>query len=386
MFLAGCSKEVVHDSHNPNEEPWVSDLSLPVPIEIGSSGFQFETKAEMIEDETSLQNAPLWLFAIDKNSDVVPTATADNSVLIANEEARFNGTKIVFGDGTSTKTWYYPYASSYNYSFYAYHVGEATPTVMKSGTYGSLYTKIDLNTMQSDILWAKAEVEEPYTDGDNSLDGYNAKYMRAIAKDSNKEAYMPELKFKHLTTALTFKFQTIASEGNTAADEQLNKVKIESLELSNVQSQLVLWIADPAGATTEMEGKLTVANGQDSSFPVRMDCTNIEMEAVGKETTLGTLFVKADEHQEIKVKMKVSIPKTSNAEDFYTVDVDMGLKNNEDDGFFKVGSQYSYLIQMKSLEEITITASVDQWGDGDEGTDSYVEGTKPSEDGSLVIE
>ena len=375
-MMASCSKDTPVD---PNQEPWVSDLSLPVPIELGSSGFQFETKAEMITND-NLQNYPLRLFAVDKDSKFSLTQTESKTTLFANELAYYDkdAAKIVFGDKGDSKVWYYPYASSSNYSFYAYHVdsGASEPVVEKPQTStDALFTLIDLNGQQSDILWAKAEAT-PY----GSIKGFNAKYMRAIASAQDKDSYMPSLNFQHVTTAIKFEFKIEEESGNDQEEYQYDGVKVESLTLKNIPRYVNLWIADKD--YPEREGTLTKSGRYADMPPVEMDCSDVTMGAVGEITELGTLFVMVPEDIEaIVVDMIITVPLSNDTTD--QVPATLNLKSA--DGF-KPGSRYSYQITMKSPQDIRIKASVNPWTDGDEGTGSYVEGTTPNENGSLTIE
>lgn len=382
--MAGCSKEVVRDSHNPNEEPWVSDLSLPVPIEFGSSGFQFETKASMIKT-SNLDSVPLRLFAIDTAKGLSATATADRHVLFANELARYDSQleKIVFDGG---KTWYYPYASSHNYSFYAYHVGMDNPVVTKGNSRDGLYVKVNLNECQSDILWAEAKAT-PYGDGEDAVHGFNAKYMRAISPDPEMDKYLPHLHFYHLTTAMTFNFKVLPKDAdNSQANELLKNVKIESLQLSNIPALLNLWLVDNTEGEDNLKGKLMTQSGQENSFPVRMNCDTIKMANVGEVSKLGTLFVMVpDKVTTIEVDMVISVPLSSDS-DVQTVPVKLKLTSADN---FERGKEYSYTIEMRSLEEISFKVSVEEWNNGDEGSDEdqeiIVDGIE-SEEGGLIIE
>lgn len=374
ILMAGCSKEVPRD---PNEEPWVSDLSLPVPIEIGSSGFQFETKADMIENVQDLTNYPLRLFAVDKGSSLSAEQTASRSTLFANELAYYSveSQRIIFGEKGSDQVWYYPYASSANYTFYAYHVesGDSAPLVEKpQSSDNALFTLVDLNEQQSDILWAKAEATE-YDD----LDGFNAKYMRAIASASNKAELMPTLDFKHVTTAVTFSFKIEKDSAEDQEAYQYDGVKVNSLTLTNIPRYVNFWIADE---TSGREGTLT-QSGRKAFEPVVLDCADITMNSVGETTTLGTLFIMVPSDAEaIVAEMKISVPLSNDTID--EVPATLNLKNSNG---FRPGYKYSYDITMKSPQMITIKATVNPWNEDAEGKDqSYVEGG--TEDEGLTIE
>lgn len=381
MIIAGCSKEVPHD---PNMESWVNDLSLPVPIEIGSSGFQFETKADMIDKVEDLANYPLRLFAVDKNSSLSVEQTASKSTLFANELAYYSveSERIVFGEKGSDQVWYYPYASSANYTFYAYHVesGDSAPLVEKpQSSDEALFTLVDLNEQQSDILWAESVADIFYPSGEdngNGLDGFNAKYMRAIASSSDKDKYMPCLNFRHVTTAVTFNFKIEKESAEDQDQYQYEGVKVNSLTLTNIPRYVNFWIADN---TSNRKGTLTVS-GRKPFEPVVLNCENVEMEDVGNLTNLGTLFIMVPpDEQAIVAEMKISVPLSNDTID--EVPATLNLKNSNG---FKPGFKYSYDITMKSPKLITIKATVNPWNEDTEGTDQSYVGDAVG--GGLIIE
>lgn len=375
-LVASCSKE--SKPHDPNEEPWVSDLNLPVPIEFGKSGFQFETKADMITQE-NFDKAPLRIFAVDLNDKggLSPNPTGDKRVLFANEKAAYDASSktIVFDGG---KTWYYPYGSTHNYSFFAYHLGDYEPTISLASSTGDLYASIDLNKNQSDILLAQS-IAEDY----NGLKGYNAKYIRAIKTAKVESEYSPKLEFKHLTTALTFKFKIDPNDTETT-EEKFVGVKVTELSLTNVPSIVNLWITDKTGVRPQLEDRLlTPTDGSPNG--VNMNCDQIEAIPVNKEVTLGTLFVLIPKDRaEVEVAMKVSVPLSSGSE---TDEVPVKMKLRRDGDSFVAGRKYEYLITMKSPVDISIQAVLNDWENADiEKDDSFVVDQDGNNTGGLIIE
>lgn len=366
--MAGCSKDTPVD---PNLEPWVSDLNLPVPVELGANGFQFETKAEKV-DNNNLDKATLRLFAIDKSS-LGDTVIKDKSILFLSENAKYNKTDgtLQFDEG---KVWYYPYASANNYTFYAYYAGEKELQLRTAEGVG-LCVQLDLNENQSDILWAKAQAEV-YA----GMDGFNAKYIRKVTADNQKETYYPKLEFQHLTTALTFQFQTEAA-GNETAGEQLKHVKIDSLKITNLPRKVNLWI------TGDRQGTLKEV-AKDKQLGVEMDCGDgISPGEIGT-STLGTMFVFVPEDtKSIMAQMWVSVPESyiDGEYQYSTIQVDMDLKA-KDKASFLTGHEYTYTIIMKPSYEIEIKATVKDWQQGDAGEDSSASIDGSSTGGGLVIE
>ena len=140
------------------------------------------------------------------------------------------------------------------------------------------------------------------------------------------------------------------------------------------------------GIEDNLKGKLMTQSGQENSFPVRMNCDTIKMANVGEVSKLGTLFVMVpDKVTTIEVDMVISVPLSSDS-DVQTVPVKLKLTSADN---FERGKEYSYTIEMRSLEEIYIKASVEEWNNGDEGSDEdqkiIVDGIE-SEEGGLTIE
>ena len=386
ILMAGCSKD---NPREPEKEPWVNDLSLPVPIELGVSSFNFttRTKADML-DESNVHTADFWVYAVDTTYRL--SVGENETTLMANEKANLVEGKMKFaGD----KTWYYPYASAYNYTFYAYHVGvkPGTSEPPIQFTDEALLVKLNLNDIQSDVLWARS-VAKDITNGGTHLKGFNARYIRkakqlyAAAADNYKDHYaknFPKLEFQHLTTALEFNF-LVSPDADHQVD--LNKVKVTKLELSNMPSDVVLCVASRNPSRKAGEIVVSTYGGHP---PVSMNCDTLVMEAVGNTTKLGTLFVHvpADSTQ-VLVDMAVQVPRTSDVNDTYEVPVKLTL--GEPEGGFKPGYKYSYTIQMNTITTIEINGSVKAFEPGETGSNTVVTpgGTTTNDpgDNTLIID
>lgn len=362
ILVASCSKNV---PINPNEEPWVHDLSLPVPVEIGTSNFQFETKAGKIDND-NIDQVSLRLFAIDKNSPLSTEANGE-SILFANELAKYDSAKhkIMFGEN-GTKVWYYPYGSTYHYSFYAYHTGVSDPVVSKNGDGTAFFTPINLNETQADILYAKEEVKPL----EGEPDGFNAKYMRWIrTENKSEEEYAPKLEFKHLTTALTFKFKTDTEGADENAKEMMSGVKVNQINLTNLPYLLTLWIADKS--QPQREGTLVISHTEGRKNSVIQNFSDKTID-IDQENELGTMFVMVpSDVKTIVAEMTVTVPINNEGGE---KEVPVTLNLTSANGKFEVAKEYTYLITMKSLEEMKIKVEVVGWEPGEVGSDSQVVG------------
>ncbi|MBR2856786.1 MAG: fimbrillin family protein [Bacteroidales bacterium] len=229
IFMAGCSK---HNPQQPDPDAWVTDLSLPVPIQFGSPSI-IETKAGF-ESLSDLENTTFAVFGLPKAD---PTGTA----LLLNEPATLESGYLALSKGTK----YYPRESDENYSFYAY-----APQAASGGTSPT----IQIGTQ--DYVWAQT-VAEPVNDAEgNEVDGYNAKYMRTIRQMGVAMTHSPNFAFKHVTSGLKIMAVANITGQDTSSDTDFKDIKITDVLLTN------MYRAGTLDVTTGEVSGLTNKGGQ----------------------------------------------------------------------------------------------------------------------------
>ena len=193
MIMAGCSKKNLQVT--PDEDAWVDDLSLPVPIQFGSSSF-LETKAEGIESVDDLAGKVLGIYGLAKNGSDWTNGSED--ALLYNAKASVTGSQVnLEGDKK-----YYPRESDKNFSFYGVYPRFTGAAMDADGLYVNIGKDSGDNVVHgllgsTDIIWSMSEATP---EGD--VDGYNAKYMRAIRKAGTYDAKSPSFLFGHVTAGL----------------------------------------------------------------------------------------------------------------------------------------------------------------------------------------
>ena len=224
--MASCSK---HAQPEPEFEPWVKDLSLPVPIQFGTPNLVSpDTKAAPITGVDDLVGKRIGVFAIDKSSSA--DWTQSESILMNNVIASSDGSKITFSPAQ-----YYPVKSDKNFTFYGYYVYSAAvgnesdfepdPKADNDGYY------VTLPMGNIDYLWAKSEASTYTNSTGESFDGFNAKYIREITKggDDALKKYMPKFEFKHITAGVDIKVQADPQEaGQDFSDIQICSVCVDT--------------------------------------------------------------------------------------------------------------------------------------------------------------
>ena len=250
-------------------EAWVTDESLPVPIEFGVGDLcRIETKAEgnvtTMEDET-------FAFVATDNFASVTSATAlydadsryavggDEHLLMNGAHAKSVSDAVVFlSSSSSAVTRYYPMPGGaapthLNYSFYAYRTTkDGTEPALTMGGGGSLTTTIDfeLNPANNnvDVLWAKSQATAR-TYSAVTYNGFNAEYIRQLKSHSEYETYKPSLNFSHSASWIRFiiKAETAEAEtsfGKVVGDGDTQNLTISDIYISNVRTDVRFDVSD----------------------------------------------------------------------------------------------------------------------------------------------
>lgn len=333
-LLCACTKNAGPDA--AQLPAWVEDETLPVPIEFGPG---IATKAAI----EALPGAPLGIYGVD----------VEDGTLLLNHLAECKGSesilKFVDEVGGEEKVQCYPLGVNNNFTFFGYHVG----TEDIEGEYeqiGGAFIK-EFPVGDADVLWAKSEATPVQKEG-VTYNGFNARYSRVIRTLENPSFYYPALNFEHACTALHFYVKAFDQDAaDSFADGQ---VRITGISLTNVPVDAKLIICDKQDlareGTLEQVGPLGTL-------------TRSGLEAVptlaGAEVGEG-FFLLPGAYRDTKLSFEletdpIGMPKT------YTVGT---LPLPAGQTSFEKGKSYSYVIVIKSFDDIIIKASVAPWEGG----------------------
>ena len=376
-LAVGCSKELP----TVNENAWIYDESLPVPIQFGSLSTGMVTKAAVTEENIS-GNA-IGVFAWDEQKAM---ETSAKSIFPANgyKRAEVLSTdnedyRLAFKEsGSDEKKVYYPMSSEYNYSFYAYHTG----TEDIAGVYDEdgYLVNIPFNEPFNDILWGKcAEKDLPYDDkedgylphlthNDRVIKGFNSRFSRKAAQQGvvEKEKYYPSIELNHICTA--FRFYAKADYGMT--EDQFNllnrEMKIVSLTIEDVPVSADLVVAS---TSTDNEGNfINAATGdvQISFEPApALNETGLTVlnnapseEVIPASTLLSPtdgdrFFLPPGDYSGKKFVVGCTLSDSP-----CTLEFPLTFNGSS---VFEAGKCYSFVVIFKALEEVYLKASLSQW-------------------------
>lgn len=361
ILVAGCSK---HAQPEPEFEPWVNDLSLPVPIQFGTTGFE-GTKAAPVDVVDNLAGRELGVFGI--NRDEASDWTLSANRLLTNEKATYDNGLIKFEN-----TRYYPPKSELNYTFYGYYVrSESTsttpgdndpqPTVEADAYY------FPVQFGNTDYLWAKSKANKY-----EGLDGFNAKYIRKIYTMGVSDQYMPKFNFKHVTAGVQIWAKgdddgiTDGGAGEQDKDEYYADIQVCSVVVVNAVTSANLCIAHKTAAANE--GKFFSASDRKDIKMTTLTSAGEEVDDLTQgdscnPTVAGTrlgndLFLYPGENYQINVYYTTAASSTTPA--MYTI-------NTNIEGGLKAGTKYKYTLVFHKTRAIEISVTLNEWTMNDQG-------------------
>lgn len=345
-FLASCSNQentqLVSEEDN---EAWVYDESLPVPVTFAEPEVSIESKA-LIDGQLTGTVLPegldIGVFALATGDGAKGWGADAEGTLI-------NNRRVVTGTGgsiTFDPVVYYPMTSDQTFSFFGYYPYTNGNVALSA----NCEVTLDV-TGFTDILWGKAYAT-PLQDG---LNGYNAAYVRRLKQAVGGEDRMPKLAFKHVLTAL--KFQAQLEDVGLTSDE----VKVSRLRLVNATNKILMRIAkseeDVAGY---LEPEL-VSQGKG----------DIWIRQVASASGSGSLNqVLSSDPVDLGAPVLV-VPGQN-----YTVEIDIVIGGNtttlqcpvervNKEQPFMAGYEYTLLVKVKSPVEVEIVeTSLEEWKPG----------------------
>lgn len=345
-FLASCSNQentqLVSEEDN---EAWVYDESLPVPVTFAEPEVSIESKALIsgqIKGATLPEGLDIGVFALATGEGAQSWGTDAEGTLI-------NNRRVVTGTGgsiTFDPVVYYPMTSDQAFSFFGYY-----PYNNDVALSTNCEVSLDVNGY-TDILWGKAYASTIQTNPPTL--GFNAAYVR-WAKKNGREDLLPEMQFKHVLTAL--KFQAQLEDADLSSDE----VKVSRLKLVNATNKILMRIAkseeDVAGY---LEPEL-VSQGKG----------DIWIRQVASASGSGSLNQVLNSDP-VDLGAPVLVVPGQN----YTVEIDVVIGGNtttlqcpveraNKEQPFMAGYEYTLLVKVKSPVEVEIVeTSLEEWKPG----------------------
>ena len=363
--MASCSK---HAQPEPEFEPWVNDLSLPVPIQFGTTGFE-GTKAAPVDNVDDLAGREIGVFGINRATDS-DWSNTDNQLLV-NEKATYNKSTHLLDFETPQ---FYPPKSDLNYTFYGYYVRSLNTTTTPGANLpqptvadDAFYFPVTFGN--TDYLWAKSVATTAY-----GADGFNAKYIRLISKKNSYQTYMPKFNFKHVTAGVEIWAKgdddgiTNGAAGESDTDDMYSDIQVCSVVVVNAISKADFCIAHKTADVNE--GKFFSASDRKDIKMTTLTSAGEEVDDLTQgvvnsynPTVAGTrlgndLFLYPGENYQINVYYTTAASSTTPA--MYTININI-------EGGLKAGTKYKYTLVFHKTRAIEISVTLNEWTMNDQG-------------------
>lgn len=336
-MTVGCQK--IQELVNPDRNQTSFDDNEPVEITFNTNVVNVETKAN--GSVTTFDPAKHTLYVYGLNTTTPGTKEITNATATATGGASpvsLTLDKKYFYNGTDDK-----------YDFYGYYVDDAADPA----TVAADYTLPVTITGQQDILLAKALGSEA-TDGVSPIaDAYSAKTARA--------GVVPNLQFEHQMSQFSFNVRNCGSYAITLKGLSLNTINKGTLTVAGASQGLEALTGDANKADIEVsttEQPLTKVNKLDSD---NFTAIGQPIMVFSENAYTVILYLWQDGMETNKVR-KVTVPVTiTNSEEDL---IDAGYQAGDTPGALK-GYAYDIKVTVYSLEEISVTASIVGWKEGD---------------------
>lgn len=368
-MMAGCSKDVHTASKESASDDWLVNLELPVPIEFGSGSISTKASFDSMDDLLTIpgeKSYPFGVFAIDKSTESI----IGDELLLNNERAIYidtdEGKVFQFANtGNVEQPKYYPMVSDRSFDFYGYYSRQSSMELSESEeTPTRLSVNVDVGSLNSDILWAKATTGA-------AEDGYNARYIR---KNRDKK---PVLNFQHVTSCI--KFRAVYAPNEDEIAPEMSEIKVSSITIKNIHTKAKLCVIDIANSDNESE--LTVTG---DPTDVQITGSNAYKTNLIKSKSLdGSEYAAAllcddffiapqDEALDVQFVIKYTPVDGSELSQTVTYTLDPSKLTSNENGeiedengnvirLFEAGYQYGFNLKIYSPEKISIDVTLDRY-------------------------
>lgn len=405
VLAVSCNKEKEQPKVDPTPGTEIED-NTPQPIRFGTN--IAEVKAPItksaIENHGWDGTQDLYIYGLEfDGTDILLSATGlaapepayapyINEVKAASPNPSTTGVREaieVYKTYTSATNYtYYYYAGTKVYNFYAYYVGDAKQgTDMQNLTdaAGHATETADDNHKVSSIA-----IENLVIDGTNDIMIATTDKMadyavvtpaptvsldKIYSATSARQGVVPDLVFQHQLSRFVFQ-TTYGGANNSSYAANRAKVKINSLKLkSPYKGTLTVYGQTPGfAAVMDNETEFTLegidANGVNPGTDTYGQYADLGTITGGKASILAV--PKGDEQHVAKYDLILNVSQDNGNNNVATQDVpleiDFSKLENATKTYAEAGKQYLVKIVVYGLEEIRVTVSLEEWGEGGDTT------------------
>ena len=355
ILLSGCTKSNVNDD--------VLDDGTPVPVRFSavsmtSSVSTKSTGAVGTIGNNNWNGQDLYIYGYDRAVSDFSTEPFINNVKATAPNGTASGEIDVLNASVNPAEPFY-YVAKNRYDFYGYHVDDAATGEPVRET-ARVYVPFTINGAQ-DLLIAKADQQADIHKVGASITEENAYSAYAARRDVH-----PTLKFQHQLARFTFEIVAGSASGSN--------VNVDHITVDSKSTGNLVVVGDARGIADVTEDvasfKLQEINAEGNA----QDLTSVKPEAYSpardnaKQIGESIMVIPGEAAYTLRIKTSQDGVSTDIPEQEWQIEIGNVVGAPEGAAAFEAGYSYKITIVIYGLEEVKITAELEEWKEGGNAT------------------
>ena len=355
ILLSGCTKSNVNDD--------VLDDGTPVPVRFSAVSMTSSVSTKSTGAVGTIGNnqwneQDLYIYGYDRTVSDFTTEPFINNVKATAPGGTASGAIEVLNASVDPAEPFY-YVAKNRYDFYGYHVDDAA-TGEPVREAARVYVPFEINGAQ-DLLIAKADQQADIDKVRASITENNAYSAYAARRNVH-----PTLKFQHQLARFTFEIVAGSASGSN--------VNVDYITVDSKYKGNLVVVGDARGIADFTEDvtsfKLQEINAEGNAQDLTSVKPNAYVETRDNPKQIGEsiMVIPGEAAYTLKLKTSQDGVSTDIPEQEWQIEIGNVVGAPEDAVAFEAGYSYKITIVIYGLEEVKITAELEDWKEGGNAT------------------
>ena len=355
ILLSGCTKSNVNDD--------VLDDGTPVPVRFSAVSMTSSVSTKSTGAVGTIGNnqwneQDLYIYGYDRTVSDFTTEPFINNVKATAPGGTASGAIEVLNASVDPAEPFY-YVAKNRYDFYGYHVDDAA-TGEPVREAARVYVPFEINGAQ-DLLIAKADQQADIVKVGASITENNAYSAYAARRNVH-----PTLKFQHQLARFTFEIVAGSASGSN--------VNVDYITVDSKYKGNLVVVGDARGIADFTEDvtsfKLQEINAEGNAQDLTSVKPNAYVETRDNPKQIGEsiMVIPGEAAYTLKLKTSQDGVSTDIPEQEWQIEIGNVVGAPEDAVAFEAGYSYKITIVIYGLEEVKITAELEDWKEGGNAT------------------
>ena len=355
ILLSGCTKSNVNDD--------VLDDGTPVPVRFSAVSMTSSVSTKSTGAVGTIGNnqwneQDLYIYGYDRTVSDFTTEPFINNVKATAPGGTASGAIEVLNASVDPAEPFY-YVAKNRYDFYGYHVDDAA-TGEPVREAARVYVPFEINGAQ-DLLIAKADQQADIVKVEASITENNAYSAYAARRNVH-----PTLKFQHQLARFTFEIVAGSASGSN--------VNVDYITVDSKYKGNLVVVGDARGIADFTEDvtsfKLQEINAEGNAQDLTSVKPNAYVETRDNPKQIGEsiMVIPGEAAYTLKLKTSQDGVSTDIPEQEWQIEIGNVVGAPEDAVAFEAGYSYKITIVIYGVEEVKITAELEDWNEGGNAT------------------